>query len=94
MNTNLEEIIELLRQAENRSRKQKPEISVTIKTGEEENFLVMHIDEDYGVVVGRLGATELIRAIDMLIDSIIEVIIRMPLHEQIILLDYIKERVK
>lgn len=104
MNINLEEIMEQLRQAENRSKKQKPEISVTIKAeGEEdvtykENFLVMHIGEDYGTVVGCLGAVELIRAVDMLMDSITGVIKRMPPHEQMVismmLLDCIKERMK
>lgn len=104
MDTNLEEIIELLRQAENRSKKQKPEISVTIKAeGEEditcrENFLVIHLGEDHGAVVGRLGVVELIRAIDVLMDSVTEVIKRMPPHEQMmmsmILLDCIKERMK
>lgn len=112
MNINLEETIEQLRQemieqlgqAENRGKKQEPEISVTIKAeGKEditykENFLVMHMGEDHGSVVGCLGAIELVRAVDMLMDSIAGVIERMPPHEQmmmsIILLDCIKERMK
>lgn len=104
MDINLKEIMERLRQAENRGKKQEHEISVTIKTdGEEvvtykENFLVMHMGEDYGAVVGCLGAAELIRAADMLIDSVTGVIERMPPHEQMrmtmMLLDRIKERIK
>ena len=104
MNINLKEIMEQLRQAKNRGKKQKPEISVTIKAeGEEdvtykENFLVMYIGEDYGAVVGCLGAVELIRAVDMLMDSITGVIERIPPHEQtmmlMMLLDCIKERMK
>ncbi|MGB4331219.1 MAG: hypothetical protein WBK03_07015 [Dethiobacteria bacterium] len=91
MNINLKEIMEQLRQAENRGKQQKPEISVTIKAeGEEdvtykENFLVMHIGEGYGAVVGCLGAVELIRAVDMLMDSVTEVIERMPPHEQMMM---------
>ncbi len=104
MNIDLKEIMEQLKQAENRSKKQKPEISVTIKAeGKEdvtykENFLVMHIGEDCGTVVGCLGTVELIRAVDMFMDSITEVIERMPPHEQIVmslmLLDCIKGRMK
>lgn len=104
MDINLKEIMEQLRQAENRGKKQEPEISVTIKAeGEEdvtykENFLVMHIGEDYGAVVGCLGAVELIRAVDMLMDSITGVIERMPPHEQMMmsmmLLDCIKEKME
>jgi len=104
MNVNLKEIMEQLRQAENRGKKQEPEISVTIKAEGEgdvtykENFLVMHIGEDHGAVVGCLGAAELIRAVDMLMDSITGVIERMPPHEQMMmtmmLLDCIKERMK
>lgn len=104
MNVNLKEIMEQLRQAENRGKKQEPEISVTIKAEGEgdvtykENFLVMHIGKDYGAVVGCLGAVELIRAVDMLMDSVTEVIKRMPPHEQMImsmmLLVCIKGRMK
>lgn len=104
MDINLKEIMERLRQTENRGKKQEHEISVTIKAdGEEvvtykENFLVMHMGEDYGAVVGCLGAAELIRAADMLIDSVTGVIERMPPHEQMrmtmMLLDRIKERIK
>jgi len=104
MNINLKEIMEQLRQAENRGKKQEPEISVTIKEeGKEdvtykENFLVMHIGEDYSAVVGCLGAVELIRAVDMLMDSITRVIERMPPHERMMmsmmLLDCIKGRMK
>lgn len=104
MNINLKEIMEQLRQAENQGKKQEPEISVTIKAeGEEdvtykENFLVMHIGEDHGAVVGYLGVAELIRAVDMLMDSITGVIERMPPHERMMmsmmLLDCIKERMK
>lgn len=104
MNINLEEITEQLRQVENRGKKQKPEISVTIKAeGKEdvtykEHFLVMHMGEDHGAVVGCLGAVELIRAVDMLMDSATEVIEHIPPHEQMImsmmLLDCIKEKMK
>ena len=104
MNINLKEIMELLRQAENRGKKQESEISVTIKAeGEEgvtykENFLVIRIGEDHGAVVGCLGAVELIRAVDMLMDSITGAIERMPPHEQMImsmmLLNCIKKRMK
>lgn len=104
MNINLKEMMRLLKQAKNRGKKQKPEISVTIKAeGEEditykENFLVMHIGEDYGAVVGCLEAEEFIRAVDMLIDSVTKVIERMPPHEQMkmsmMLLDYIKEKIE
>lgn len=104
MNINLKEIMEQLRQAENQGKKQEPEISVTIKAEGEgdvtykENFLVMHIGEDHGAVVGCLGAVELIRAVDMLMDSITGVIERMPPHEQMMmsmmLLDCIKERME
>lgn len=100
MNINLKEIMEQLKQ----SNKQEPEISVTIKAEGEgdvtykENFLVMHIGEDHGAVVGCLGAAELIRAVGMLMDSITGVIERMPPHEQMMmsmmLLDCIKERMK
>lgn len=99
-----QEMIEQLGQAENRGEKQEPGISVTIKAeGEEnvtykENFLVIHVGEDHGAVVGCLGAVELIRAVDMLMDSITRLIERMPPHEQMImsmmLLDCIKERMK
>lgn len=104
MDINLEEIMVLLRQAENRGKKQEPGISVTIKAeGEEdvtykENFLVIHIGEDHGAVVGSLGAVELIRAVDMLMDSVAGVIERMPPHEQMMmsmmLLDCIKRRME
>jgi len=104
MDINLKEIMEQLRQAENRGKKQEPETSVTIKTEGEgditykENFLVIHIGEDHGTVVGCLGAVELIRAVDILMDSITGVIERMPPHEQMMmsmmLLDCIKERMK
>jgi len=104
MDINLKEIMEQLRQAENRGKKQEPGISVTIKAeGEEdvtykENFLVMHIGEDCGAVMGRLGAMELIRAVDMFMDSVTRVIERMPPHEQMMmsmmLLDCIKGRMK
>ena len=104
MDINFKEIMELLRQAENRGKKQEPEISVTIKAEGEgdvtykENFLVIHIGEDHGAVVGCLGAVELIRAADMLMDSITGVIKRMPPHKQMVmsmmLLDCIKERMK
>lgn len=104
MNINLKEIMEQLRQAENQGKKQEPEISVTIKAegkGDityKENFLVIHIGEDHGAVVGCLGAVELIRAIDMLMDSVTGVIERMPPHEQMMmsmmLLDCIKERME
>ena len=99
-----QEMIEQLRQAENRGKKQEPEISVTIKAEGEgdvtykENFLVIHIGEDHETVVGCLGAVELIRAVDMLMDSITGVIERMPPHERMMmsmmLLDCIKERMK
>ena len=84
MDINLKEIMEQLRQAENRGKKQEPRISVTIKAeGEEdvtykENFLVIHVGEDHGAVVGCLGAVELIHAVDMLMDSITRSIERMP----------------
>ena len=99
-----QEMIEQLGQAENQGKKQESGISVTIKAeGEEdvtykENFLVMHIGEDHGAVVGCLGAVELIRAVDMLMDSVTGVIERMPPHEQMMmsmmLLDCIKGRMK
>ena len=100
MNINLKEIMEQLRQAENRGKKQELGISVTIKAeGEEdvtykENFLVMHIGEDYGAVVGCLGAVELIRAVDILMDSITEVIERLPPHEQRIMLMMLLDCIK
>lgn len=104
MDINFKEIMELLRQAENRGKKQEPEISVTIKAEGEgdvtykENFLVIHVGEDHGAVVGYLGAVELIRAVDMLMDSITGAIERMPLHEQMVmstmLLDCIRGRMK
>ena len=104
MNINLKEIMEQLRQAENRGEKQEPGISVTIKTeGEEdvtykENFIVIHVGEDHSTVVGYLGAVELIRAVDVLMDGITRLIERMPPHEQMMmsmmLLDCIKERMK
>lgn len=104
MDINFEKIMEQLRLAENRSKKQKPEISVTIKAeGEEditykENFLVMYVGEDHGAVVGRLGVIELIQALDMLMDSITGIIKHMPPHEQMImsmmLLNCIKERME
>lgn len=104
MDINLKKIMEQLRQAENQGKKQEPEISVTIKAEGEgditykENFLVIHIGEDHGAVVGCLGAVELIRAVDMLMDSITGVIERMPPHEQMMmtmmLLDCIKERME
>lgn len=102
--TNLKEIMEQLRQAENRNKKRKPEISVTIKTeGEEdvtykENFIVIHVGEDHSTVVGYLGAVELIRAVNIFMDSVTGAIEHMPPHEQMMmsmmLLDCIKERMK
>ena len=106
MDFNLEETIEQLRQEmiEQLGQAENSGISVTIKAkGEEdvtykENFLVIHIGEDHGAVVGCLGAVELIRAIDMLMDSITRVIKRMPPHEQMMmsmmLLDCIKRRME
>lgn len=101
---NHKEIMIQLRQAENQGEKQEHGISVTIKTeGEEdvtykENFLVIHIGEEYDAVVGCLGAAELVHAVDMLMDSITEVIGRMPPHEQMVmammLLECIKKRMK
>lgn len=86
-----QEMIEQLGQAENQGKKQEPEISVTIKAeGKEditykENFLVMHIGEDHDAVVGCLGAVELIRAVDVLMNSIARVIERMPPHKQMMM---------
>mgnify|MGYP001033291947 CR=1 FL=1 len=104
MNINLKEIMEQLRQAENQGKKQKPEISVTIKAeGEEdvtykENFLVIHVGEDHGAVVGCLGTVELIRAVDMFMDSVTGAIERMPPHQRMMVsmmfLDCIKRRMK
>ena len=97
MDINLKEFIEQFKQ-------QEPEISVTIKEeGKEdvtykENFLVIHIGEDHGAVVGSIGAVELIRAVEMLLDCVTKVIKDMPPHEQMmvsgLLLDCIKERMK
>ena len=104
MNINLKEIMEQLRQAENRGKKQEPEISVTIKEeGKEdvtykEHFLVMHMDEGGGRVVGCLGVVDLISAVEMLLDSVTKVIKDMPPHKQMIvsrmLLNCIKERME
>ena len=104
MNVNLKEIMEQLRQAENQGKKQEPGISVTIKAeGEEdvtykENFLVIHVGEDHGAVVGCLGTVELIRAVDMFMDSVTGAIERMPPHQRMMVsmmfLDCIKRRMK
>lgn len=105
MDFNLEETIEQLRQEmiEQLGQAGNSGISVTIKAeGEDitykENFLVIHIGEDHGAVVGSLGAVELIRAVDMLMDSVTGVIERMPPHEQMMmsmmLLDCIKRRME
>ena len=68
MDINLKEIMEQLRQAENRGKKQEPEISVTIKAeggmlpARKSKNSVMHMSEDRSAVVGCLGRIGTIRA--------------------------------
>ena len=53
----------------------REKIKVTVEVDGErreytENFIVMHMGEDCGTAVGSVGPIELVKAVDMLMDSI------------------------
>ena len=81
----------------------REKIRVTVEVdgerrGYTEDFLIMHMTDEGGEVLGCVGSIGLVRAVDMLMDSVTEIIEHIPPHEQMMvsmmLLDCIKRRMK
>lgn len=82
----------------------KPRAEVRVKMeGEEEqvfteNFIVMHMGENCGTVVGSVGPIELVKAVDMLMDSISNTMEQMTdcdkMVMNVLLMQRLKERIE
>ncbi|MDI6840456.1 MAG: hypothetical protein QMD71_06395 [bacterium] len=81
----LKEILEQMKKQEESS---KPNMSVTVKVDckEEvtftEDFLVLHVGKNHGSVISCVGVVELMQSVEMLIDSVSNVMKRLPPHQQ------------
>ncbi len=93
---------ELMEEMMGNSGKPKTEVRVNIEGEEEqvftENFIVMHMGEDCGTVVGCVGPIELVKAVDMLMDSISNTMEQMTdcdkMMMSVLLMQRLKERIE